>query len=306
MWSTAAIGSGMTPATTPPVMPQTMIGPAAGTASRFAGSAASGIGPNVGMITGATPSWAAMVTAAGYAMARGPGSRAAIGPLSNAMPLHAPTDMRKPTDCTSIGSTSTSSVTASATSRMVETGRPITAAPIASAAIASARSTDGSHRVSSPNPSSTTRPTANRARIPSRRRSGAASTRTNATFSPLTTSRWVRPLARKLSVTSCGCSRSSPRTNPENNDRLVRGNTLAPRANVRRIELATRVGSDPGDDAPTSRSETCAAMCRRAKRARIIGETGRNVPWITTRSPASRGRNALAAAPCAHSSTWRW
>ena len=52
-----------------------MSGPTTGATSRLAGSAASGIEPNTGMATGATPIWAADVTPRASASQRGPGQR---------------------------------------------------------------------------------------------------------------------------------------------------------------------------------------------------------------------------------------
>ena len=173
----AAIGPPMIPAGRPATMPQTMTGPAAGTASRFAGSDASGTPPNTGSSTGATPACAASVTASGAGRPR-TSSRVE----STAMPAHADTDSRNPTDPASKGSISTSAVAARARMRTEDAGRPSVAAPSASPAIATARSTDGSHLVSTPNATRTTPPTTRRARSDSRRVSGAAMAKMNATF----------------------------------------------------------------------------------------------------------------------------
>src|SRR5207245_9101273 len=96
----------------------------AGPASRFAGSAATGTPPKTGTSTGATPSWAASVTANADTSGRGPGSAAARGWANSAMPAHAPAESRKLTDPTSSGSTSSTPVTASASRRRLDTGRP--------------------------------------------------------------------------------------------------------------------------------------------------------------------------------------
>src|SRR5581483_2910745 len=86
------------PAGRPAAMPHIITGPAAGTARRLAGSEATGSPPNTGTRTGATPNWAAIVTPNASASGRGPGSASAMGLASTAMPAHAPTDSRKPTE----------------------------------------------------------------------------------------------------------------------------------------------------------------------------------------------------------------
>ncbi len=154
-----------------------MSGPAAGTARRLAGIEASGIPPNTGMSTGATPTWAASVTASGAGTPR-PSN---FGPRT-AMPAHAPADRRNPIDPASMGSTRTRAVTASASTRRGETGRPRVVATSARPAMATARSTDGSHLVITPKTTSTHPPTTSRWRSESRRMSGAAMTKTKATF----------------------------------------------------------------------------------------------------------------------------
>ena len=65
--------TGTTPASSPPVRPHIITSPAAGTARRFAGSDATGIGPNAARRTGATPSCAAIVTDSADRIAGGPG-----------------------------------------------------------------------------------------------------------------------------------------------------------------------------------------------------------------------------------------
>ena len=176
-------------------MPHTITGPAAGTASRLAGSDASGMPPNTGSSTGATPAWAASVTASGVGT-----PRTSSGRDRTAMPAHAETDNRNPTDPASSGSTSTSAAAASERTRIDDAGRPSVAAPRARPAIATARSTDGSHLVRTPKVTSTATPVTNRPRSDNRRNSGAAMASTKATFWPDTASRCVRPAARKSST----------------------------------------------------------------------------------------------------------
>src|SRR5262249_47014513 len=134
-------------ATTPAGRPHIMSGPATGTANKLAGTDATGMPPKAVTATGATPTWAATVTARACATGLGPGSRWANGDPRTAMPNVAPTDSHQPTDHTSSGSISTMPATASASSRMVLAGRPSTTAVAANPPMAAARSTDGSNRV---------------------------------------------------------------------------------------------------------------------------------------------------------------
>src|SRR5262249_48030564 len=133
--------AGTSPATTPAGNPHIISGPATGTASRLAGTETTGSPRNALTATGATPTWAAIVTAAASASERGPGRRAARGVASTAMPAVAPTDSHQPTDHTSSGSTSIIRVAASASSRMVLAGRARKNAVAASPATAAARTT---------------------------------------------------------------------------------------------------------------------------------------------------------------------
>ena len=191
-----------------------MIGPAAGTARRLAGTDATGTGPNTATRSGATAAWAASVTASGVTNQRGPGSRPASGRAPTTMPAAPATESRKPSEVASSGSISTMAATPRASARSVEAGRPIAAPTAATDAMAVARSTDGSARVSNAKPTSTARVTASRGPKRSRDSTGAAITSAKATFWPDTASKWLRPAARKASVMSAGCARSSPSVMP--------------------------------------------------------------------------------------------
>lgn len=283
------------PATSPPVSPHTMSGPATGTASRLAGTAATGTSPNVATSRGDTATWAASVTDRGPASHRGPGSRAARRPAPTTMPAAPATDSRKPSDVTSSGSTRTIPATPSASARSVDAGRPTAEPTAATDAMAVARSTDGSHRVSSANPASTARVATNRGPNRSRLSTGAAITSANATFCPDTASRWVRPAARKASVMSGGWWRSSPRVTPASRLRWRSGREAAPAARVRRRPLATRVTGSPTRQPVTVVISSRPARCRcRALASPDPG--GRTVPTTVTRSPTSRPSRAAPAA----------
>src|SRR5439155_19313499 len=90
-WISMAARPPRGPATDPPPRPHIITGPAAGMASRLAGRVASGSGPNADSRTGATPAWAARVTANAPASARGPGRRSVRGWANTARPADAPT-----------------------------------------------------------------------------------------------------------------------------------------------------------------------------------------------------------------------
>ena len=94
-----------TPLTTPVAIPHIVSGAASGTATRLAGSATSGIEPNTGTSTGATPTCAAAVTASTSRAHIGPRSRAANACDHNAIPRLAAHDRRNPTECSRNGST---------------------------------------------------------------------------------------------------------------------------------------------------------------------------------------------------------
>src|SRR5262245_20244644 len=149
-----------------------MIGPAAGTASRFAGTAASGSGPKSAMLTGATPSWAATVTDRGARSQTGPGRRSASGAASTTIPAVAPTDSHHPTEWTSSGSARSTMVTVRPRMRVGRDGRPLTTAVAAKAAITDALRTDGSKRVSTANQPINAMVTAQRVRAVRRRSTG--------------------------------------------------------------------------------------------------------------------------------------
>src|SRR5205085_133600 len=98
---TSAASGGTRPATGPALRPHIISGPAAGTASTFAGSETSGTEPNVGTSTTAAPTCAA-IDAANTVGTR----RRNSGGVNTTRPVHAATDRRNPTLRTSSGSTS--------------------------------------------------------------------------------------------------------------------------------------------------------------------------------------------------------
>lgn len=250
-WMTAAGPDPSAPAARPPVRPHAIAGPAAGTASRLAGNATTGSPPNTGISTGATPNWAAAVTPKTSARNRGPGTARAIGRARRRIPADAATDSWNPSAPMSRGSTRTSTTTASDSVRMPDTSRPNVPAVVAISAMTVARNTDGSNRVISAKKNNTPATVTKRERIPMRDRTGRTTASTNATFSPDTTRRWLRPDPRNSSMVSASCARSSPRTNPRNNARWSPGSTDAPRCRVRRNSLASADNGSPRSTAST-------------------------------------------------------
>lgn len=302
-WSTPAIGEPTSPATRPPVRPQAMISAAAGSASRLAGTPTTGSPPDRPTSSGPTATCAARVTPNAAATGRGPGRCSPSGRASSRMPADAATESWKPKTPTSMGSTSTRTITARARVRMPDTGRPSIQAVAAIAAMAEARSTEGSKRVITPKSPTTTSVATQRHRSPSRRSSGRATTSTNATFSPETTSRCDSPAPSKSSATATDWPRSSPKTNPENSARRSAGRAAAPRSNVARTALATRYAGPPSPAGCRSPASMRPTMWRRAAQS---SPPGRGAIWPRTRIswPAVRPDRTAPGRPRAHRSKW--
>ncbi len=95
-------------------------------------------------------------------------------------------------------------------------------------------------------------------RLPSRSRTsnGVAIASTNATFAPLTASRWLSPASRKSSTRSSGIDRVSPRRKPASTARSVAGSPSAPRSTAAREVFASRSSGDRGAANAVS-SDTC-------------------------------------------------
>ena len=220
------------------------------------------------------------------------------------MPAEAATESWKPRTPTSIGSTSTNAVTASASSRSPEAGRPSVHAVTARAAMTVARRTDGSKRVSRAKNASNPMVAAHRDRGPRRRSAGSATTNTKATFSPDTTSRCVSPAPRKSSAMTTLWSRASPNTNPVKSARRSGPRLAAPRTRARRTALALWARRSPGPAAVTSSASTRPTRWRRAAQS-SPGARGLTEPRTSTRSPAARPASTPAERPRAQTST-RW
>ena len=89
---TSATPAGSTPATSPPVSPHIITGPAAGPANRLAGNDATGNPSKRHTSNGATASCAVDVTAKASTSHRGPGTARATRADHNKIPADAATD----------------------------------------------------------------------------------------------------------------------------------------------------------------------------------------------------------------------
>lgn len=183
-WRSQAPRPPTIPATVPAARPHTINAPATGPARRFAGSAASGMGPSVGTNTGATAHCAPAVTASPSRTQRGPGRRVANRGARTSTPIDAATDSRNPSEWTRSGSTSRRPTTASARWRSPPLGLPVVWANKATTATNAARRTDGSNRVTSANDAITAAASRKRGQSRSARSNGPTTTNTNATFWP--------------------------------------------------------------------------------------------------------------------------
>ena len=120
-----ATAGGASPPTTPATSPQIVSGAASGTATRLAGSATSGIEPNTGMSTGATPICAAAVTPSTSRIHAGPaepGARSG-GPAPRCRGSPRTTAGSRPS-AAGTGRRASSTVAASTSTRSPTVGRP--------------------------------------------------------------------------------------------------------------------------------------------------------------------------------------
>ena len=168
-----------------------------------------------------------------------------------------------------------------------------------------ARNTDGSNRVTSAKNAITVTVATNRGRNVRRLRSGPASVRTNATFSPDTARRCVRPDPRKSSVTSAVCPRVSPSTNPRNSGRCRSGRDRG--AALQRRPYGVRRPSGPPSIGP---ARDCLDLepSGDVTNPQPVAPGGRSPHASADRDPLSRGaraRNAAAVAgPAVASRCW--
>ena len=192
-------------------------------------------------------------------------------------------------------------MTASASARTLDAGRPTNDDPNATTASADARSTDGSKRVIVAN-SSTIAERGRRCARPSgsRRSSGPNSASVNATFSPDTASRCDSPTPGTRRPTSSGTARVSPSRKPASSARGVGGSGAVPRSTTPRRRFATRNTPRAGSSPSTSTRSKRPTACRHWRAARSsIGCSGPRRPRSTTRSPASSTRTRSASSPVA-------
>jgi hypothetical protein len=284
VWRTAASRDSppASPATTPAGAPQSITGPVAGTASRFAGRDATGSPPATGSSNGDTASWAAAVTESGSASHRGPGMRAARGRANEMMPSDAATDSWNPSVRASVGSTTSRTVTATPSTVRLWASQPKVTAQAPSPAMVAARRTDGSSRVATAKNATT--PSVATSRPPKRilRSTGPASTSTNATLEPDTASTWVSPEPANASSVSSSCPRRSPSTSPRYNPPSDSSIARAPSARVRRSPFAAWLTTPPARHPRTPRTSRRPTMPWRRRHSASIGRT---TPSMSTHSP---------------------
>lgn len=240
---------GWTAATAAPTMATALAAAAAGTASMLAGIEASGTSPTVHSSSGATASWAPTVTASRSPMRPGGHvSRRRTSGARTSTPAVAPAESSIPREPAIPGSSSTSVSTATASACRGSPTTPRTPDSSTTAAMAEARRTLGSQRVSTANQTRPVASTTRRARGPARHAAVTTSSpaATSATFEPLTATRWVRPVSRMASSTSCGSSDVSPVTSPDASPAWAGGNARSAALRTRRRTVSVRANGALG------------------------------------------------------------
>ena len=192
-------------------------------------------------------------------------------------------------------------MTASASARTLDAGRPTNDEPSATIASADARSTDGSKRVIVANSSTIAIAATVRGPSASRRSSGPNSASVNATFSPDTASRCERPESRYAGDDVVG-NRAGVAEQEAGEQRAWRRrqrrgaaqHDVAERRWRRRSAAACRREREHLDPVEAARPRAASA---RAVEARRVQRPSR--PRSTTRSPASSTRSRSASSPVA-------
>ena len=250
-----------------------------------------------------TPSCAEIVAPAAVATdrVRTRPNRSASGEASATIPAVAVTLNWKPTDQTSHGSSTRRPSTAPERIDAVVRGLPDSTPTSARHAITPARSTEGSAPVRIVKNATAPKPTANLGHRESLRSAVAASTgaSTMATFPPDTTSRWLRPDARKSRSRPGSSCESSPRSSPKRSPASSGGNT-------RSIELPTtsRVACVARTNALVDgprRVNVCSWSCagiplRSSASANSSSSGTRSVPSRRTSVSSARVRHGVAPA----------
>ncbi len=202
--------------TSPPARPSTVAGPTAGATARFATTATMLTCPEIAATSGVHASWAVAGTAIASASHRGSHRHiASRQPGANSrIPAVATTDNAKPTLVASPGSTSNRATTAAPSVRAPRSRPSVPIASSPTVPMAAARTTLGSVRASSTNPTMPTAPSAysQRPRAPHHRPSTSRKPTTRVRLVPETARRWVRPVVRKSSARPGSRPVSSPST----------------------------------------------------------------------------------------------
>ena len=250
------------------IRPTVCATPAAGTATRLAGTEVSGRPSSQPSSTGAAPAWAPRVTAAARRSGRGPGRRSASHGAATSTPAVASKLSAKPTCPASIGSANSSSSTAIASTWRGSRPLPSIPAPSTRPAMAPARSTDGCQRTSKAYQTTAAIAICRRPRAPTPRRALNPSTPASisATWRPETTTRWVRLAAANWSARSGERPCVSPIVRPASN---AARSVSRWRANARRVRSRTvlvAASNRPGGPASSIRwGSTATAACSRRR-----------------------------------------
>ena len=285
-----------TRATTPPSRPSTVAGPTTGATTRLATTATRLTCPEIAATNGVQASWAAAGTATASASQRG-SHRARASRHDGAtsrIPAVARTDSANPAVPASSGSRSSNPTTAAPRPRRPRCQPPRPSPISATVPIAAARTTLGSVRASSTNPTIPPAPTrpSQRPRTPPQRATTRRKPTTSVRLVPDTAVRWVRPVVRKSSVSSRDIPESSPSTRAGTKAAWAAGRWAtesrieARSASVARQAgpgLATRTGGPRGvTSAATSRSSAGASRPVKRTRSRIATRCHSSSPKTST------------------------
>lgn len=296
----------LTTPTTAPSITTVEATAAAGTATRFAGTEASGTAPKASRRTGATATCAPIVTPASWASPRGHRcSRRATSGATTSTPAVAVAESSRPIDPARAGSIATRTSTAAASAWVDWVATPRARATSTAPAMTPARSTDGSARVSSTNHANPTTSSTRWPRAPSRRATARASSppRTIATLEPDTATRWVRPTPRMASSAPGESRRVSPVTSPTARPARSPSRPRRAAARTRPRTCSVLASSVPGGartctvPVGSTRATTC---CRRNHSPNPSSSNGRAVARNATVVPSATGR------PSSCSSTRSW
>jgi hypothetical protein len=265
-----------------------------GTATRLAGTLASGTSPKVPSSRGTTATCAPTVTASTSATRRGrrPRRSRTRGAITST-PAAAVADSSSPTEPASSGSTRTSNNTAHARAWRPSRRTPRLAASSTTPATVPARRTDGWNRVRYANQHTTTATATRRVRAPARATPQTPSTpaTTVATCIPDTAVRWVVDVA-SIAARSASCSsRVSPVTRPTSSPpaRSPAYRIAASRVRARTTSLERANGPGEPSTVSATGSSTTVRCCCASQRPYPLSGSGRAVAGPRQLVPSAGG-----------------